>query len=237
MPIDKETQAKLCNIKGLVWELLAKTSIGLAAFGSDGELDLDDLVYDNLLQMQNDMGAEWFEYGMTKVVFAFGGDLEKYVIKIPFMGVYYHEMRDGIEDLATVFFNEAGYGNDNCWDYCETEAENYQYALEEGVADFFAATYYLGDYEGCPIYISEKVTENDEPDYDSYDRAQFIPVWYEKIFGKEITNYLSCKYDNIIDLLRFLDDYDIDDMHESNFCILKNGNIKIIDYSSYRDEW
>ena len=101
-----------------------------------------------------------YGYGATKLVLiAIDGD---YAIKIPYTGSYYQE--DGFYD-SNDYYQEGEYeyeeffGADDDgspWDYCLNEVLRYSIAEEEGLADCFARTSFLGYVEGYPIYIQEK---------------------------------------------------------------------------------
>ena len=130
--------------------------------------------------------------------------------------------------------------------YCWQEAMNYQYAIQEGVEDAFAACYFLDRIEGHDFYIEELVCV-DESTTDSacYDYASRIAE-SERDNGNEVDDdeiyYDLCDEERIMAifgamdikhrLLDFISKYQINDLHVGNFGYRGDFPV-IIDYSGY----
>ena len=139
---------------------------------------------------------------------------------------------------------------------CRLECYIYREAIKEGYEEYFAPTYYLGKigevtfslqnkmnvwedntYDALCQYISNNtddfeyyhnVDEDIEEDYMDYDMAISDMSDLEivsALFGKTIKGF-----DN------FLDDYNINDLHQGNFGADEYGNFVIIDYCGYRTD-
>ena len=205
--------------------------------------------------MAAQMDATWVKQGCTKVVFYFRDLMPDYVVKIPFMGFYclpgdvYDEDEDINNIVMTADIIDADpFGeNANAWDYCERESNLYEMAMKSHLEEFFAGTYFIGVYNGCPIYISEYVDKYGWPrvqqkkfqNEDDYEKIVSNLENGEEAFGKKITLYLIEKYgkEKIVNLLHFIDDYDICDLHSGNVFFTQNGNLKIVDYSGYNESY
>lgn len=85
---------------------------------------------------------------------------EDYVLKIPFTGYEDWDNQPCKEDEET---GEWIYDEDydpfvpfEDGDYCRIEADNYQFAIIEGLEEIFAETYFLGYVKGFPIYAHKR---------------------------------------------------------------------------------
>ena len=144
---------------------------------------------------------------------------------------------------ATTYFNKfdgalwASEGNS--WNYCEQEAEIYQRAKEEKVERFFAATG-LWKYteEGYPLYWQVRVrnstieepTENSKEVIERYLDNDYVAIEDEEWAALFIDYYGSVNFDR---LLRFLDDWDINDLRGCNLGYRLTGEPVILDYSGF----
>lgn len=136
--------------------------------------------------------------------------------------------------------------------YCRVEAKNFRLALHDGLGDFFACMQYVGLVDGIEVYIQERaeVDENlnsdifreyvregydfDDPeagmDEESYieDRADELDE-DERIYAMCHREYNE---DSIEKLIEFIEDHNINDLHEGNWGRL-NGRMVLVDYSGY----
>lgn len=227
-------------IQDSVMNLLENDDI-LFSGGEDDSCFLRD-VYDTVKDYYPEI--DWIKNGVSKIVISYS-NLPYYVIKIPFKG-YYDNYSDG-----TKYFTEASYEkpykNINNWDYCETEARCYDHAEKYyHLEDMFAKTEYLGKVEDTPIYISEKITTLmfDARVRNSSRRTEKIA---KSLREKYEIDYGFCEGDGLLafincygekrteDLVAFLEDYDINDLHDGNIGYDIYGNVKIIDYSNWND--
>lgn len=139
--------------------------------------------------------------------------------------------------------------DDDDGDFCTIEAHNYQDAIAEGIEEFFAASYELctvttSEYENLRqniyFYIQEKAEPDEERTSSTCDRyirseqdiieSEDEPFYYdytdedrlESLFGE-------CK--NFDRLIKFVREWQINDLHTGNFGYTKEGIAKIIDYS------
>ena len=236
----------------IIWSLLDKTDMSLAEYGSDGTCIVTDYVVQNINQMAIDMDATWVKQGCTKVVFYFRNIMPNYVIKLPFRGCYYSSYDENdneyIDEDAVSYFSEASTyrENYNDWDYCETESYLYTKAKESNVEEFFAGTYLLGYYNDIyPIYISEYIANyhmpraKDKIDYSALSSIYNEYVDFDKdTFANATAWYLLNHYgkERFSKLLKFLQDWGIDDLHSGNVFFNKDGDMKIVDYSGYNED-
>jgi hypothetical protein len=123
-------------------------------------------------------------------------------------------------------------------DFCAIEAKNYKDAIDEGLEEFFAASYELCRVtppekykyeEDIVFFIQEKAEPDDEKTSatcekytgsdcnDDFDRVESLFQGNEKLDS----------------LFEFIDDWNINDLHSGNFGYTKEGKVKIIDYSGY----
>lgn len=130
------------------------------------------------------------------------------------------------------------YRLENTTDFCAIEAKNYRDAVDEGLEEFFAASYELCrvaapkeyNYEDDIIFfIQEKAVPDDEK----------TSATCEKYTGSDQNDdfdrieSLFCGHKKLEELFRFIEDWDINDLHSGNFGYTADGKIKIIDYSGF----
>ena len=157
-------------------------------------------------------------------------ELPNWVIKTGF--VYYE---DGLGDTT---------------DYCAIEEGNYRDAVEEGLGEFFAATYKLCtltpgrmvDYtlEGnVSFFIQEKAAPDESKtsstceNYvrkNSEDYNEYEEYYYE---DSDRLESLFEGHKMLPELLEFVENWSINDLHEGNFGYTSDGTPKIIDFSGY----
>jgi hypothetical protein len=198
--------------------------------------------------------------GASKCVLFFK-ELLKYCVKIPFQGLEYFEWDDEIHNYddtpnymgfhyaADIFRGDAIQYRDSVseWDYCDVESFIAEKAIEWGLGDCFALTFYVGDINHYPIYVAEKVDctygcdhyDFESPTYkDSYRRAQEIEdemdltIVDPKVFGFFIDNYGEETARKLLDFIMY---FRIGDLRPNDNIGFRDGKIKIIDYSDFND--
>ena len=116
-------------------------------------------------------------------------------------------------------------------DFCNLEAEYYVKACDNNLGEFFAATYEVGEINGVRIFLQELAQPdedyfmdcfeeyarqgNDRDDFDNDERIYAV-------FGEESDN-----------LVNFIDMFEINDLHEANYGLTKDGRAVIFDFSGY----
>lgn len=188
--------------------------------------------------------VDWIKNGISKIVISYSC-LPNYVIKVPFKGQY-SDYNDEAE-FFTYASCEKPYKNINSWDYCESEANCYHDAKEYyDLGDMFAKTEYLGEIENIPIYISEKITML-MSDMNVKDSDKHTEKIAKSLRSKYKIDYSFCKGGGLLafincygeertkDLVSFLEEYGVSDLHDGNIGYDLYGNVKIIDYSGWYD--
>lgn len=178
------------------------------------------------------------DFGSTKFVVLI--DNCPYVIKIPFAGLSDYDVDEG-GHYFNKFEGALWTSEGNSWNYCEQEAEIYQRAKEEKVDRFFAATG-LWKYteEGYPLYwqvrvksrTTEEPTENSKEVIEAYRDREITAIEDEEWAALFIDYYGSVNFDR---LLKFLDDWDINDLRSCNLGYRLTGEPVILDYSGFHD--
>ena len=198
--------------------------------------------------------ADWVQSGCTKVVLGYD-NIPDWVIKIPIFGYkpYYFDEVDKPEEDEYIDFCNADYHNIGCScnNYCEAEQIYYEQAVDQGLAKFFAGTYFLFYINGIPVYISEWAGNNifgirwKFKDTESSDKASFLYECSRNTLEKARLHLSTLSYfvdeygeDDVAELLSFIEFYQIEDLHNGNIGLDRNKKIKIIDYSSfYETDW
>lgn len=128
----------------------------------------------------------------------------------------------------------------NTEDFCTIEANNFTRAIEEGLEDFFAASYKLCSFPLPKKYSLRKVVtffiqERAEPDEEktSITCEEYTGSDENEDIDRLESLFTDCKYKVFCKLLEFIDNWGINDLHSGNFGYTKDGKVKIIDYSGY----
>jgi len=203
----------------------------------DSETHYEDLMYA--------VGADDISWGASKIVFWFG-ELKDYVIKIPIIGRY----DDYEEDYMD--YNNAQHDNIDCFnnknDYCGLECSIYSFVCNhyDNLVPCFTASYYIGTTDhGIPFYACErmkssishsrrvKVSENSKSKarlaYDTYGAVggldEYILGLFYEHYGEE----------TVYELLNFIYNYGIDDLHSGNVGFNQDDKVVLIDYCGFYD--
>jgi len=132
--------------------------------------------------------------------------------------------------------------------YCRRECEFYKEACKEHLERYFAAEYRIGAIHGVDIYLQEKVTPDEKRI--SFDLREHIMNVYnieccsEEELEEAIQDGIDCSDVEDIyyavtgekiedELLYFLDENNIDDLHTGNWGFTEDGRVVIFDYSGY----
>lgn len=196
-------------------------------------------------------------YGASKLVVY--PKYEEFVIKIPYIGyvdeddvVYGEYDWDCVDPVSyeniTDFSNAAYPLYDNFgWDYCRTESEYFILAQQYGIEKMFAQTLYTGTYQHNPIYIQEKccslehssrkIRESCNVNLDkSIDLVKTYSKGYNTNCYTSLTSLMLKDYSekDCINLIKFLSDYNIGDLHPGNYGFSEiDGRPILIDYSDF----
>lgn len=213
-------------------------------------IDSDPIDYDSIILNKNDKeiiidceqdnffnGHKYcIRCGISKIVFVFD-DFDE-VIKIPFNGEYYHSYYKG--DIVNTYYNDFN-------NYIEIENKIYQQS-DEYLKEILLDNKFVFNFGQVPVYIQTKIFQ----------------TFFEKIYDKDFKlkddnslkqlNKLILKRDNIlnkntmpdkrflIDILNYYKDAEFiiprinfEDMHDSNYGYLKNGQPIIFDFSGFSD--
>lgn len=170
--------------------------------------------------------------GYTKIVL-FPKEEKDIVIKIPYRGMdlYQYDESDG----GFGFVKRKDFEGISSWDYCDKEASLYKQARRCGVERFFACTEYVGDALGkIPIYAAERCGEYKE---DNVCRPPKVEGLVKLNIPPDVAGVLSAQYKtaDLHALVRFLRRFHVNDLHERNWGVGRDGNLKIIDYAGYED--
>ena len=221
---------------------LIKDEDNILFAGGGGYEDFLDDIYEFIEDYHPEVS--WIKNGVSKIVISYN-DIPNYVIKVPFKGRY-NDCYDETELFTDASYDKP-YTNINTWDYCEAEANCYYDAKEYyDLGDMFAKTEYLGKIEDIPVYISEKITTlvSDTRVINSSEHTEKIAeslrdkyeIDWEFREGSGLSAFIDCYGEKRTEeLVSFLEEYDVSDLHDGNIGYDLYGNVKIIDYSGWYD--
>lgn len=185
--------------------------------------------------------------GASKVVLVFTNS--DYVVKIPFKGESCENSCDrdcscsrcsrGVSEENCDEFTGARIGeNEYSWDYCAAEQFFYEKAVVAGVEEFFIKTIFIGEFNGHPIYLQEKVSVygyESETKSPEYSKEIFMKKFrHSEIQNEDFGGLLVDYYgeERVNQLVEFLSEVGISDLHTSNVGICANRPV-LFDYSGY----
>ena len=135
-------------------------------------------------------------------------------------------------------------------DFCAIEEGNYRSAVDMDLDEFFAAIYELCSVtpdrsffidSNITFFIQEKAVPNEEKTSNTCDN--YMKKYYSEGEGEEEWYPEGDDYDRVgslfegdervDELIDFLDNWNINDLHSGNFGYTGDGKVKIIDYSGY----
>lgn len=189
--------------------------------------------------------------GASKMCIIFES-LMDWVIKIPLM--YDCSKKEEnirkqwfVKDIRNGYF---GTYLDYSFDLCKVEVNNYKAAIEAGINKVFAEEKKIMTYHGIPIYAQARIDSNfmnsdrsdDKPDDDFYDEldealntietSSAIDDLYELTpFMEDLYNYVGKS--KFLNVMSFLVDNDINDLHNENVGYDFNGHPIFFDYSGF----
>jgi hypothetical protein len=209
------------------------------SYGTFDENDEADF-YSIVVQPFSEKYKKPFDYatGATKGVLIF--EQLGFVIKIPFCcNSEDCEYNSAYGEYECCYFT--GADTDNGWDYCEAEANKYERAKEEGLAQCFAKTKKIGDIDGYPIYMQELADIYKSIDYQSShteeDSRQVSSICNSNNFYMFNIEWLSDAFHYYGEkmfhkLLEFIRTLGINDLHDGNIGYIGNRPV-LVDYSSF----
>ena len=194
----------------------------------------------------------WLYYGLSKICLSFND--KKIVVKIPMINDCSYN-KDKVNFFKTKVRNGQYSNFNNNENLCEVEANIYELAKEKGLSDLFAAEEKLMIYHGIPVYLQEKVqiycdTPDCADDYDlnlneeindllienysclDEDQDKVIEQFTQNIAFVERL-YKEIGKERFIQLLNFLINNYINDLHSGNIGYGEKGELKLMDYSGY----
>lgn len=232
--------------------------------GSQVYWDRDGCGEDYYDRLKDETGAKWVKAGCTKVVLYFN-EYPDVVFKIPIIGSCYvsidkycdlYSLQDYENDFENYDFNEEKflkivepYRNAICDgnypieedDYCAAEVYLYEAAEEENISELFAATYFLCDSYGTSVYVSKKM--DTDQSVESIASKASIELARSLLNNTELS---TCDIaavieqwglDKAVKLIDFCAAYDIFDFNPGNIGFDDTGRFRIIDYSSFREDF
>jgi hypothetical protein len=158
-----------------------------------------------------------------------------------------------LDNLNTRWVIKTDLCGDDYKEYCKLEARNYNRACKQNIEECFAATYYFASVKGFDFIIQERVTiddgYNDEVFY-QYVSRDIDPSEYEDKdeYREKISDMAYDMNDeeriyamldesgynfDIEEIVRFIDDNDINDLHAGNWGVTADGFTVMVDYSGY----
>jgi len=188
-----------------------------------------------------DCGADYIEHGASKAVL-FYSDFPSIVVKIPFCGEYIED-EDKFKDFehSNLYFPIEESNN-----YCAGEAYITNQSFYVNLEKMFALTYFLFECNGTPIYISEKIPNSrwSNPRWHDKDYSLSIAQDIKTCRNDELT--ATCLDEEVIalfvdaygeektyELIDFIVEHNIRDLHNGNIGFTKDMKIKILDYSGF----
>jgi hypothetical protein len=183
-----------------------------------------------------------------------------YVLKTPLLGMWYEKWNDSegeVEDWETAeseySFQHFEYANDfGCDadadedDYCENELIKYDNACDAGFGEFFAATDFLGHFNGNKFYIQEKVESLSSLCGEAYKKPSQEAVdtydQHRSELGCSISGYWVTRaiewygLKRTLEFIKYIEQENIDqDLHSGNIGFTKAGKPVLLDWSGWRD--
>ena len=191
--------------------------------------------------------ADDVAWGASKVVFWFD-DIKDYVIKVPLQGRY-EDYNEDYQDFCNAYPSPA-FGDKYyyaSWDYCGAEAHIYSFIKENypNLAQFFAATFLIGENDhGVPIYAAENIkggkgtSAHWKDASDASENKACLTIDTYGSCGGLSPHILALMYDqydenDVDDLMNFILEYHIDDLHSGNIGFNQEGKVVIMDYSGF----
>lgn len=186
-------------------------------------------------------GFSVFGHGATKNTFIFNFNTG-FIIKTPIL--FIREGKNLFKRLV----------NNSETDSCEKEKKLFEVAKDKKVESFFLPSERIVSLGGKRnFYISEKLMECPDEDNHCWDIVNITDTFNKEEkdkFNLAIEKYIDYtdlsmtaaailykqNPDNFLDFLRFVKEYDINDLYLYNMGFDNNGKLKIFDYSGLDDD-
>lgn len=186
-------------------------------------------------------------WGASKIVLI--PENKNFVVKIPFKkdasysDDYNEEAWESLPSFCSAYYPLSG---TNGFDYCRSEAEYFKLAKRSGIAEFFAATIFIGTYNHYPIYIQEKINPA-ENDWKSHTHTPAERQKTRNTLASMNVYTDSIADDDLVEILQqhskkkvkkffdFLDHYHIRDVRPANYGYDSEGMVVLSDYSDFRE--
>lgn len=204
----------------------------------------DETVFNYMGVVDLPSGWNW-ETGASKLVII-PDDNYDFVIKIPFNSSSEPTVDWDDDEFYPLECARLPITGGYSFDYCQSETEYYELAIEEGVSMFFAETIYLGDYGGYPVYLQEKCEkvyskrEGENPTPKQVKQAKEL---YANNYGigsliEKFIYYMLEKYEkeSVEKFSEFLENCGIGDLHSGNYGYSAiDGRPILFDFSGYNE--
>ena len=190
--------------------------------------------------INEDPDEYYISRGITKIVII--PKNTDYVIKIPFTGIYHYTDSDELYLVAKVDFDE--------YDVFDIEKQTYNNLFQESKVAFLP-NYFIGTFNGIPIYIQEKIKVTcSHHFYDatySYGekKESVAKIRKESLYDDDHVDTTCLREFFIADLITWYgeeatkwilaDCKDIDDLHGNNYGYTEDGRPVIFDYAGFDD--
>ena len=235
-------QERIEIINKVTENLINLNSQSLYHFCFDSDFYVDTTSFETLAYNLN---ADNYDAGATKLVL-FYDDIPDYVIKLPIFG-YYDEWNDKyFEFQKSNCYCPIEENNNYCAAECYYTELAYQYKLE----DMFIKTEVLTKIHGIPVYISERIDCINEPWENEYLCEDDAVIYSAQNLYHQYKNGLDKSKFYLENLILFIDYYglkrtnqlidfilqnNIQDLHNANIGFDFNGDLKIIDCAGFFD--
>ena len=220
-------------------ELKNKTQIGVKKSINHSE------IVDNLNEtFSKELPEAKVEHGMSKFTIIFDNDAQ--VMKVPFNG-YWEDYYDDNKEYQSEWKDFKNATEESPFDYCLSELNKYQKAVECDVAVFFAAiTLYDNTEDGYPLYSQEKVYLQDEitiptatEESLNYVKAQkeINSNWEhlpENWIALAVDKYGKESVESFINFISYIEP-EILDVNNKKYAYRLDGSPVLFDFSGYRE--
>lgn len=185
----------------------------------------------NVIENINLKTSMYYEFGASKAVFI--SLAHDYVIKIPFCGDEDYDTEEFYSFTCARGYTE--------WDYCDAESYIYNHLVPEHLKILFAETRFVTKINDYPIYIQPKCIPFDFDKFQSYESIQKThEICSEQKLKCFNENWLADVYETygaeiLTDLLLFIEEYNIQDLHNGNIGYTEEGYPIIFDYSGFNN--
>lgn len=124
--------------------------------------------------------------------------------------------------------------------FCNIECAYYKDACENyNVGKYLAATFYAGEVDNIKVFLQERVHPIEDQIQTSFERYCEKEFGSADVYDMDEDDRLYAVYmdaaskEDLDRLIQFVFDNEINDLHEGNYGMTKDGRIVIFDYSGF----